>query len=975
MLRVIAELGLVGAWGNGGGGVKDKGKGELSGPQQVHKVLQGLVSERNLTFSEGCWSDVTNPDALQLQMTNDPQYNNIPLLITFLKSYKRPYLGPSLAEGPIVGSSDELVPVDVQSDFTKLFEAYFDKASKALVKGHSRLLEQGKRNHEAYIKSGEIFEDRQNAYERMAKAVEKLSNGVQSLADLLDLKPPELASAASGGKISLQIVDGSSAFGGRNGEDVDIIGGIWEDEEERKFYEDLLDLADEVPPAILGNATAKKEETSGEGGASLERVLSNVSAKSNGNGVVNEIGVDADENPAEAALMDKGVETADLQAGPAARLNAIFAALPEANNRNLIDKLAVDFAFLNSKGARKRCYKFLAGVPRNRTDLLPYYSRFAATLNRYMPDIGSGLISILDEEFKYLQRKKQVKELESVRIKNVRFLGELVKFKVAQTHTIFHAFKVLLDDFVGPNVDMMAMLLETCGRYLLRTEDADTSERMKSVLEIMRRKQSAQHFDSRQQLLLDNAYYQCNPPERAAREQIVPTPIEAFIQHLIHDVLFKKTIDKVLKLLRKMHWEDEKVYDYLYKTFTEIWEVKFGSIPLLAMLVYDLQKYHPEFAVSVVDQVLENVRAGMEENIFKYNQRRIATIKYLGELYMYRVLNTPVIFDTLWSLTSFGHPEGLPVPGRSSPIDASDDFFRVRLICTLLDTCGACFDRGSSKRKLDQFLVVFQMYILCKDEMPMDVEFMVSDTFEVLRPKTARLKTIEEAAAAIDEMFASQGTNSDAAEEESDDEDGPERGGRDDEEDVEMDDAAREARIDDDGDDDENDGDGNSSDEEDVRIIGEIAQRDAAYDQEAEDDFNREFARMLADTTDVRKHERKVAAPVFDTALPVLRRAGGTPRPTEDDVPHLNEEPAKHMQFSLLSKKGNKQQIRTLEVPIESALAQNTRSHQLQNKQEQEQLKRLVLQNERRQEENERATLAQNLSRSMFARPARGRDG
>lgn len=52
--------------------------------------------------------------------------------------------------------------------------------------------------------------------------------------------------------------------------------------------------------------------------------------------------------------------------------------------------------------------------------------------------------------------------------------------------------------------------------------------------------------------------------------------------------------------------------------------------------------------------------------------------------------------------------QGLPVPGRESPIDAINDFFRVRLVCTLLDTCGTCFDRGSLKRKLDTFLVIFQ---------------------------------------------------------------------------------------------------------------------------------------------------------------------------------------------------------------------------------------------------------------------------
>jgi hypothetical protein len=38
-----------------------------------------------------------------------------------------------------------------------------------------------------------------------------------------------------------------------------------------------------------------------------------------------------------------------------------------------------------------------------------------------------------------------------------------------------------------------------------------------------------------------------------------------------------------------------------------------------------------------------------------------------------------------------------------------DDFFRIRLVCTLLDTCGMCFDRGTAKKKLDFFLTFFQV--------------------------------------------------------------------------------------------------------------------------------------------------------------------------------------------------------------------------------------------------------------------------
>ena len=35
--------------------------------------------------------------------------------------------------------------------------------------------------------------------------------------------------------------------------------------------------------------------------------------------------------------------------------------------------------------------------------------------------------------------------------------------------------------------------------------------------------------------------------------------MEQFILHLVHDVLSKKTIDKVLRLLRKLDWEEAEV--------------------------------------------------------------------------------------------------------------------------------------------------------------------------------------------------------------------------------------------------------------------------------------------------------------------------------------------------------------------------------------------------------------------------------
>jgi regulator of nonsense transcripts 2 len=61
---------------------------------------------------------------------------------------------------------------------------------------------------------------------------------------------PELP-IASAKTDSIQIGNGPSALGA-DGEDIYVAGSKWEDEEERRFFEDIQDLKDFVPRAVLG---------------------------------------------------------------------------------------------------------------------------------------------------------------------------------------------------------------------------------------------------------------------------------------------------------------------------------------------------------------------------------------------------------------------------------------------------------------------------------------------------------------------------------------------------------------------------------------------------------------------------------------------------------------------------------------------------------------------------------------------------
>lgn len=93
----------------------------------------------------------------------------------------------------------------------------------------------------------------------------------------------------------------------------------------------------------------------------------------------------------------------------------------------------------------------------------------------------------------------------------------------------------------------------------------------------------------------------------------------------------------------------------MHKIFSKPGKIKYGNVHLLAILLSALYKYHADFVIGVIDHVIESISFGLEQNDFKFNQRRVAEVKYLGELYNYRMLEHPVVFDTMYKIMTFGH--------------------------------------------------------------------------------------------------------------------------------------------------------------------------------------------------------------------------------------------------------------------------------------------------------------------------------
>ena len=533
----------------------------------------------------------TSPDAeafplevLKDLLAHDREHNNLPLVVLFVKSFGADILGvrantnggPQTVEvdGAIaataddddtIGSGDELVVTnekatdtplisqELEERFKNVLDRYLEDVKLHLEKDQKAIVAQGRRNAEVYVKSGEVFEDRQASYDKQLKVQEKLVANVQILCDALGSDMPDLKekeSTDSVGPTGIGMVKTGDYLRGQ-GEGA----GIWEDEDERRFYENVIDLKDRVPGVLLEETKKKKGDADDQVGKRNDAVV-----------VMSDTKDTKEKSPTGNLVEDQSIAIANKTVGT--QVDVLLARLPELQSKEAVDQAAIDFCFLNSKASRNRLIKAVQDIPKGRTDLLPLYARLVATLGKYLPDISSGLVSYLDEEFRSLQRRKQKDFLGQVRTGNIRYLAELTKFGVVPEHVIFHCLKVSIDDFSRMNIEIIGNLLENCGRYLLR--NPDTAPRMKSFLETLQRKKAAQHLGQQERMIIENATYYVNPPERAAIQQKERTPVDLFVRKLLYFDLNKRTYTKVLKSIRKLHWEESEVKYFCWKLFSII---------------------------------------------------------------------------------------------------------------------------------------------------------------------------------------------------------------------------------------------------------------------------------------------------------------------------------------------------------------------------------------------------------------------
>ncbi|XP_046682701.1 regulator of nonsense transcripts 2 isoform X2 [Homalodisca vitripennis] len=927
-----------------------------------------------------------------LTTSDREEHNNISIILSFCKHCGEDYAGLLPKAMRILSEKfniavprSSMLPPEKQKNVRSLLKDYYGSLCKHLLKEHSEMQAFERKNRRILQTKGELSTERKERGEALAALFQKLFNGTLNFAEALDEDVPELPEEKSSkGDGDLLLMGG-----GLDSDDVTSLS-IWEDEETQRFYTEFPNLKDYLP-----NFKIIKQEKTSVASMTEENLDEDLKEE--------ELEEDKKEEETVAEAIEEYEENDNnTNSSNKILLDAFLNLLPNCVNREMIDNAAIEFLmYHNTKHHRKKLVKVLFGVPRTRLDLLPFYARLVAILNPLLPDIATDLSVLLKHDFKYHIRKKDQINIES-KLKVIRFISELVKFDLYSKIEGLYCLKVLLHDFTHHHIEMACTMLETCGRFFFRSPD--THQRTKVYLEQIMRMKTGKTLDSRYVTMIENAYYFVNPPELPVTRVKERPIMHEFIRHILYQDLTRPAeAPKVLDFMRRLNWRDQQIFNYAIKCLTQAWNVPYPNIKDLANLLAGLVEYQESVAAHVVDGVLEDIRIGLEANTKNLNQRRVAMVKYLGELYNYRMVESNDIFKILYSLIAFGVATDHDHP---SPWDPPEHLFRIRLVCTLLDTCGQYFNHGPSKVKLDYFFVYFQHYFWFKysspvwtveNPFPTNMNHMFRDCLTNLRPNIVLAEDYQQAKDTLEQITIKMRTKWNPIisnhQNDGDDldtileayfEDGE------DGEDKELQEEESFSNEEDDSGDEKEDRTMHIRREElddahqqptfidrdidgiEDRAIDSDLDSDDNSDNQApnsrchspdDDDFLAAFDKMVSDNLQDRMRDN--VKPQF-VDIPVPLHVKTNAKKTYEQLQEPETEQKETVNFVLMLRKGNKQQYKNVAVPTDSELALNLRSQEKAERVEMEKVKRLTLDiNDRLEEEDYQDQLSQTQKPSM----------
>lgn len=648
-------------------------------------------------------------------------------------------------------------------------------------------------------------------------------------------------------------------------------------------------------------------------------------------------------------------------------LNKFFSALELADSKEVLDELATRYwsTGLDNKATRKRLLRFF--IETQDWSKLSLYARYVATNAETMPDIKEELIQYLDNGFRNQLHSNKIN------VKNIIFFSEMVKFMLVPSFLIFHKIRTLILNIQIPNnIEILTVLFENFGRFLIN--NTAYSAQMEKMIDLIREKKKEHELPISNKCALDNLIVLVYPPSlsKLNSETKKYSPEQQFYRILIRRELHNIKADKVIRLVRKAHWNDSHIVETFFSLFTKPEKVGYQSLETLSRVLSGIYPYYRSFVLRVIDTILEKIERGLELNEFSMNMKRIADVKYLTLIFNKNLIKFEVLLNAMYKIIKFGYLNGQPNPFLINDLDLPDNYFRIQLISTILLSLEKITPKLT--KKITLFMRFFEFYILTKDRpLPKETEFKISDVFDKFAPNETfeRCHEVTESAQKLAEMLEDMGLagSSNALEypeeeeEEEDDEDveevpdEEEAASSDDREsgdDVASDDSAEEEDAENSGDTSTDDDTENEDSDEDVdnymnadrdferRRIQEEREGKLRDEEErkAEEELERQFQSIVLESMESRKNQKTTTnnIPMFSSGVSPDQDKE-TYNLTNSDTPDKSQRVA----FTFLSKSGKKTQARTLALPRNLKFVSDVLEEEQRVKSEREKIKKIVL--------------------------------
>ncbi|VEV56080.1 conserved Plasmodium protein, unknown function [Plasmodium vinckei vinckei] len=351
------------------------------------------------------------------------------------------------------------------------------------------------------------------------------------------------------------------------------------------------------------------------------------------------------------------------------------------NEKDVENMIMIFLLNYNTKKKRKIIATKLIYLNKITLNLIPFYCRYIAILNKYNKDI---CLIIIDELKRIIEKDVKNKlPCQSKKTKCIKYICELVKFKLLDMSYVLDILNLLIEHFTQDHVELCFYILENSSILLLT--NSKTHIRFLYILQKLKKIKNTKNIPSS----LENVFEECCIKvnnylvEKTKRNNFSSNNTHLDVDTINNrgdnvsnklssqDKKKKKYFLKKLllqdmnsvedenayeisKYIRKYNWDETFISHFLNKyIYKYLKYMSINQINKIASILYYIAIYKPEFVIHIIDELNEKIIKNFEDNDFKTFPYLIQYAHLFSGLYIYKTISSSNVFDLLYFLLSF----------------------------------------------------------------------------------------------------------------------------------------------------------------------------------------------------------------------------------------------------------------------------------------------------------------------------------